>query len=54
MKNFLMRLWHLRVGHSWEFKYNTYGDGIIYHNWNRSVYWCRTCPAVKWCPGLVK
>ncbi len=52
MRRFFIRVWHWRVGHEWEFKYNLYGDMIIYHNWNRSVYQCKSCGAEKWCPNL--
>lgn len=52
MRRFFIRVWHWRVGHEWEFKYNVYGDMIIYHNWNRSVYQCKSCGAEKWCPNL--
>lgn len=47
----LLRIWHWRIGHKWQFVRNIYGDEIIARNWMRSAYKCE-CGAYKYCPSL--
>lgn len=48
----LVRLWHIRVGHEWQFVRNIYGDEINWCGGARSIYRCFGCGKEKWCPGL--